>query len=240
MGTKMQLHRYSTYTSNLHPVKYEVDDNFEERYGLIDPVIPTGTTYTVGNTDEVLAVYLNGQRLFRGAGYTETDTEHIQLNLGYELDKANDIIYIEVYDNLYCSHGQSVVSGYRFGKLEKEVRDARTHLEGDKPYTTLDERLDDIQNQLIMALQGGTGSTIDYVYDDDGRIITENITGNVNLRRLFTYYTTENGGLLNGELKEEQVQTLDENDEFVTQFTVVRTYDPVTRRLIQEKRVIST
>lgn len=230
----MKLERFSIYTSPYFETKYDIDQSFIDLYGAFDPVIPTGREYYIGAEQESLHVYLNGQRIFRNVGYEEVDENHIRLiTHDMELLPGEDFIYIEVHENYYCSNGSSVISGERFNRLEKEIIDARGG------YSSLDERIREIQKQLMMALTGLAVVSKEYEYNESDQVAKEVITGDVNLRRLFEYYTDEEEPLLNGEIKVEKVQEF-RSGFYRDVYEVHRFYDPITRRLLREEVIPST
>lgn len=229
MGTIMRLERFGVYTAPFTVARYDVDDNFITEYGAKDPILPTGKSYMPGNKDESVHVYLNGQRVHRWSGYREYDDSHIQLDLGDMELTPGDVIYLETHENYYCSTGSAIVSGDRFLLLEKEVHDAR----GD--FNSLGERVEFIQRQLVLALTGGVNVEKIYESNDLDQIVKETITGDVELRRLFTYYTDEESGRLRGELFVETVQEKVGNNVYRSVYEVTRYYDPISRRPIREK-----
>lgn len=233
MGTTMRLERFDAYTSPYFETKYDIDQEFIDAYGAVDPTIPVGREYYIGADQESLHVYVNGQRIFRDVGYEEVDELHIKLNLyGMELIPGEDFIYIEVHENYYCSSGPSVISGERFQRLEKEIIDARGS------FGSLNERIKDIQKQLTMALTGLAVVAKEYTYNELGQVVNELITGDVNLKRIFTYYTDEEDGRLTGEIKVEKVQEF-RNNFYRDVYEVHRFYDPITRRLLREEVIPS-
>lgn len=229
MGTTMRVERFGIYTAPYTVKRYDVDADFLAKYGALDPILPTGKEYLPGNDDETIHVYLNGQRVHRGAGYKEVDDKSIQLQLdGMELTEG-DVVYMETHENYYCSHGSAIVSGDRFLRLEKEIHDARGTFE------TLDKRIEFIQRQLVLALTGGINVEKIYDANPDGFVTVETITGDVELRRLFTYYGDEESGRLRGELFTETVQEKVREGVYRSVYVVTRYYDPITRRQIREK-----
>lgn len=229
MGTNMKVERFSTYTSPYFETKHFVDDDFIATYGAFDPVIPTGKSYHIGADQESLHVFLNGQRIFRGHGYEEVDDLHIKLHTGgMELLPEQDYIYIEVHENYYCSSGSSIVSGNRFLKLEQEIAGARGK------YPSIDIRINEIQKQLVMALTGQATVKKEYIYNSKNQVTNEIISGDVELMRVFSYYTTEEDGRLEGEI---YTETVSEKLGSVYRpiYRVTRYYDPMTRRLLREE-----
>lgn len=236
MGTKMMLHRYSPVTMDWDETEYVIDQEFLDKYGSIDTIVPVGYVYEPDKGS--LDVYLNGQRLSAGGGYAEIDDYHIQLDLGkdeegnpYELQEGEEI-FIKVWKNQYCSRGQSTISGTQFYELQKEIVDARKFRETDKPYKSLDARLDEIQRQLEVVHGGNANVDIKYEYNVRGQIIREVITGDYIIVREFTYYEDEKP-TLRGEMKTETVYYTGEEGNLSHQVTKEYSYDPVTRRLLQ-------
>lgn len=229
MGTIMRLERFDVFTAPYYETKYDIDQAFLDLYGAVDPVIPTGKDYYIGADQESLHVFLNGQRLFRDVGYEEIDERHIKLHThGMELLPGEDYIYIEVHENYYCSSGSSVISGERFQRLESEISGARGG------FNSLDDRVRSVQQQLVMALTGQTVVKKEYIYNSTGQVSNEVITGDVNIRRTFTYYNMEEDGRLKGEIFTETVAEL-HNNLYVNIYRVTRYYDPITRRLLREE-----
>lgn len=233
MGTKMTLHRYSPVTKDWDETLYVIDQDFLDTYGSTDPTIPTGYLYEPDKG--LLKVYLNGQRILNGGGYSEIDDKHIRLGLGgngepYQLQIGEEI-YIEVYKNQYCSRGQATISGTEFYELRKEITESRQFREGQRPYLSLDQRLDEIQRQLEIAYGGNSDVDISYEYNNRDQVIREVITGEAMIVREFVYYEDDQP-LLKGEMKTETIYYTDENGGLSNQVTKGYSYDPVTRRLL--------